>query len=205
MFNKTHRCTVAVHIPNSIPPDAVVQALHKHTPLLDLLPIVDSYTEIPIASLPERVQNDVEHFAQHLSRSEIVAYDIIDKIHLVPGVTSTWATKVVRYSGRFQDLPNGVKTTANAPAGVVTRGEYRVEFRDSLDQSGEGEHDRRNESGWWLVEETSVECSALMMPLVAWNLDSSHREMLERLLEHLQKEHGDGNWEDKPPAPPPKD
>lgn len=159
------------------------------------------YGQVPHESLPEKVKNDIEHFSTHLSRSEIIAYDVVEKIHLIPGL-GQWASKDVRFHVRFQNLPNGVKACASAPAGVTVYGEYRVEFRDVSEVQ---DTDRPAESGWWLVEDTTVECLALMMPLVAWNLDSAHRGMLEQLLGHLQKEQGPGSWEDRPPAPPPKD
>jgi hypothetical protein len=201
MFTKTHRLLVGVPIPPSLPPDAVVQALHQPKNLLELQPMMDSYNPIPTESLPEKIRNDTDHFAQHLSRSPITAFDIAEKIQMIPGVNSAWAIKIVRFPGRFQNLPNGVRVSASAPAGVTTRGEYRVEFRDGSEvQHG----DKEAESGWWLVEETSVECSAFLMPLVGWNLDTSHKGMLEQLLDKIQREQGGGNW-DKPPAPPPKD
>jgi hypothetical protein len=106
MFNKVHKLTVAVPIPNSIPPDAVVKKLQEHTSLLDLQPLVHSYNQIPHESLAEKVKNDIEHFSGHLSRAKIIAYDVVERIHIVPGV-GQWATKDVRFPGRFQNLPNG--------------------------------------------------------------------------------------------------
>jgi len=200
MFNKVHRFTVVVPIPNSIPPDAVVKTLHAHSPLLAIQPLMHSWYQIPYDTLPEKVRDDSEHFATRIRNADVVAYEIVETIALIPGVGS-WATKDIKFPGRFQNLPNGVKTSANAPGGVVVKGQYRVEFRD-----GSEDDDipyESGESGWYLVEDTSVECSALMMPLVAWNLDSSHKGMLEKLLESIHEKQG--TLPNRPPTPPPKD
>jgi len=157
-----------------------------------------SWYQIPYDSLPEKVREDSEHFATRLSNANVVAYEIVETIALIPGVGS-WATMDIKFPGRFQNLPNGVKTSANAPGGVVVKGQYKVEFRDGL----EVDEITQTASGWYLVEDTTVECWALMMPLVAWNLDSSHRGMLEKLLEQMQEQQG--SLPNRPPTPPPKD
>jgi len=200
MFNKVYSFRASVPIPNSIPPDIVVRALQKPENLLDLGSLLYTYNQIPTESLPEKVRNDTAHFSRFASTSPVIAYEVTDTIQMIPGA-GPWATKFIKFFARFQNMPNGIRAYVNASAGVNVRSEYRVDFKEgSVAKANNGQQEQPIESGWYLVEKSAVECFALMMPLVAWNLEASHKGLLEELLAKVEEEQGQSKGSgDTPP------
>lgn len=205
MFNKVYKLTASVPIPHSIPPENVVQALQQPENLLDLGSLLHTYKKIPTDSLPEKIYNDTEYFSTFDTETPIVAYEVTDIIPMLPGAGS-WATKDIKFFARFQNTPDGTRAYVNASAGVTVKSWYRVEFREPrAAQTDNGEQQEPVKSGWRLVEISFVECFALMMPFVAWNLDVSHKDMLQQLLDKIETEQGQSNGTgDTPPQVPPK-
>ena len=201
MFSKVYKITASVPIPISIPPENVVHALQQPENLLDLGSLLHTYKKIPTDSLPEKIHNDSAYFSALDNPSPIVAYEVTDIIPIIPGAGS-WGTKYIKFFARFQNTNDGVRAYVNASAGVTVKSMYGVVFKERrAEHADNGEQEEEStESGWRLVEISSVECFALMMPFVAWNLDVSHKDMLHQLLAKIEAEQGQSNGSgDAPP------
>jgi len=201
MFSKVYKLTTSVPIPISIPPENVVQALQQPENLIELGSLLHTYKQIPTESLPEKVHNDTEYFYAFDSSTPITAYEITELIPIIPGAGS-WATKYIKFFARFQNLPDGVKAYVNASAGVTVKSVYRVIFKERSAANADNGNDEEQsiQNGWRLVEISSVECFALMMPFVASNLDVSHKDMLQQLLTKIESAQGQPNGSgDTPP------
>lgn len=201
MLSKIYKITASVPIPPSIPPENVVQALHQPENLLDLGSLIHTYKKIPTESLPEKIYNDTAYFSEFDDATPAVAYEVTDNIPMIPGAGS-WATKHIRFFARFQNTYDGIRGYVNASAGVTVKSVYRVEFRERrATNTDNGEQQEvSKETGWRLVEISSVECFALMMPFVSWNLEASHKDMLHQLLAKIEAEQHQSNGSgDTPP------
>jgi hypothetical protein len=195
MFSKVYKLRASVPIPISIPPETVVQALQKPENLLDLGSLLHTYEQIPTDWLPERIHNDNTYFSAFDDGPPITAYEVTDIIPIIPGAGS-WATKHIKFFARFQNLPDGVRSYVNASAGVTVKSEYRVIFKErraTANADNDNGEEESIENGWRLVEFSSVECFALMMPFVASNLDVSHKDMLQQLLTKIEAAQGQPN------------
>jgi len=195
MFSKVYKLRTSVPIPLSIPPETVVQALQQPENLLDLGSLLHTYKQIPTDLLPEKIHNDSTYFSTFDIETPITAYEVTDTIPLLPGAGS-WAAKHIKFFVRFQNLPDGVRAYVNASAGVTVKSVYRVIFNEStatVNVDNGSDEEQSIENGWRLVEFSSVECFALMMPFVSSNLDISHKDMLQQLLTKIEAAQGQPN------------
>ncbi len=192
MFSKVYRITASVRIPSSIPPESVVQALQQPENLLDLGSLLHTYKQIPTDSLPEKIHNDSAFFSALDNPAPIVAYEITDMIPIIPGAGS-WGTKHIKFFARFQNTHDGVRGYVNASAGVTVKSVYGVVFKERRAEHTDNGEQQESIGEWRLVEISSVECFALMMPFVASNLDVSHKELLQKLLVKIAAEQGRSN------------
>ena len=153
-----------VDIPSSIPAAQILSALHDHSLMITLNPLVIAHHPLQPAS------------GDSPSKS---AYSIRDRIAYLP--FHLWDTEIT-YTASFENTPTGVKTVTHAPAGLEICAEWKVlslsETKHNEDSSGEARS---------IIEETAtVTCNALLMPFVKYTMRNSHEELKREFVERLK-------------------
>ncbi|KAK5652068.1 hypothetical protein OQA88_10844 [Cercophora sp. LCS_1] len=181
-------------IPATLPPQAVISALHAYRPLIESNPHLVSY---------ERRSVGVEEVVQdpffREDGAHLQAFTCYQRITIIPGVGS-WATKDVSVPCVFQSLPQGVRCRADAGSGVMVWSAYEVRPRGEVNGSDHDPPPAPGDGDFELVEIAIVECSAFVRPFVRRSLSTSHQEILEVLVQRVAKGYG---RESSTPSPAP--
>ncbi|PSS05206.1 hypothetical protein BD289DRAFT_449071 [Coniella lustricola] len=103
-------------IPARLTPELVIHNLHSYEPLIKPNPYLQSFQRIPV-DLEDVVADTF--FTE--DGTDIVAYDVHDRIPVVFGLT-----KDVKFPAIFQAVARGVRVRADAAAGTRVRSVYEV-------------------------------------------------------------------------------
>lgn len=104
---------------------------------------------------------------------------------MVPGV-GNWAKKEISFPSCFQDTPTGLKTRANAPAGVLLRAEFRVIKGGADEGEVEGEGEGIGLAEWVLAEDIELQCAWYMMPFVRKSMEAAHKDICRKIVEKVE-------------------
>ena len=178
MPRTAHTYNNSCPIPQNLSNTSVIAALHRHENLFTLQPLVSSYREISSTS-----DSDPDPFFD-ASGSPIKTYEVTENVVIVPGI-GKWGTHAITIILYFQDVADGVKSSAVA-TGVVVRSTFTVNKSDesSLVRSDD-DMETSSHSSSTLSESSTVECSSLLMPFVKWSMERSHQHICRKLLERI--------------------
>lgn len=202
--------TLSHPLPPGLPPDRVVQALHRYETLITPNPYLVSFRRRPV-DLREIV--DDAFFRE--DGNALAAFEIVDRIVLVPGL----ATKKVVIPCVMQRFEGGMRCRSLAAGGVRVWCTWRVRPRggggrratNASRQSSCVSDDDDNGSrlslstaattppatppsahapdGYELVEESQVECSSFVKPFVGRSFQSAHLTILRTVVLDIMKSH----------------
>ncbi|RDW60536.1 hypothetical protein BP6252_11919 [Coleophoma cylindrospora] len=178
MPRTNHTLSVSCPIPSTLTPTDIIAALHNHTNLVTLQPLVVSYDEV---TSTHEYEPD-PYFDP--SSSPIRAYEIVESVIVIPGV-GNWGRYPVKVICQFQNTEDGVKSRAVASAGVVLRATYHVHRSPSSSDDNEIRGYLDNASEWTLTEEATVECSNWLMPFVKQSMEGAHKDICQHLLNKI--------------------
>ncbi|KAM5356312.1 hypothetical protein ACJ41O_002958 [Fusarium nematophilum] len=183
-----HHLTISVPIPGNLPPSVVIAALQTYIPLIRHHRAMTGFDEVPASQ--ESIADDP--FFPPWDDS-VRAYQIRELVTLAPGLS-----KEVTYPAVFQAVPEGARTRATAPAGVVVRAEFTVRQQRRAgtpgpispagsDSTATGSTVTVEGEEYELREETLLEANSLLMPFITDALTRVHREICERIMEEIIK------------------
>jgi hypothetical protein len=177
MTRTTYTFNVSYPIPHKLSTSSVIAALHRHENLLTLQPLVTSYDEIPSPNVSE-----LDPYFD-TPGSPVKAYVVTERIVIVPGIgeLGKYSTTIVT---NFQNITNGLKTSAVASAGVVVRATYIVQQSGrNISRSGNDDMETIGYRGVSLSEKVTAECSSWLMPFVKHSMEGAHKDLCRNLLE----------------------
>lgn len=124
------------------------------------------------------------YFSPPTETTPIKTYEVTEGVIIIPGI-GEWGKKYITFPARFQDTESGLKTRADASAGVVVRAEWRVQA-GGADGEVDGEGEGVGYADWVLVEDVTVECSWWLMPFVKRSMEGAHRDICRKLVEKVE-------------------
>ncbi|KAM0551717.1 hypothetical protein ACHAPJ_008284 [Fusarium lateritium] len=167
-----HQVSISVPIPSRVPPEVVLAHIQKYTPMLEHNSVVVSFSETtPNVAL---VLNDPFFGAPN---SSVRSFESTERLTLAPGLTRDRKWPVT-----FQKTPNGIRSRADARAGVIVWTEWLI--RPRQDVSTPSSTATLTEE-WELYEELVVEASALVMPFVSRTADGVHRTINQKVIDEV--------------------
>ncbi|KAF4977757.1 hypothetical protein FZEAL_5776 [Fusarium zealandicum] len=179
--------SLAVPVPGNVPPSAVLAAIHAFTPLIRHHHTLQGFDEVTVA--PDAIADDP--FFGPLDES-VRAFQLRENVALAPGLS-----KDITYPAIFQAIPEGARSRAKAPAGIVVRTEFTVRQRRagaSVPISPAGSDSTGSTvtavgDEYELHEEILIEGNSLLMPFITESLLAVHREICERLMVETVKDY----------------
>ncbi|RMZ67691.1 Nacht and wd40 domain [Pyrenophora seminiperda CCB06] len=120
-MSTTHNLHISHPIPPSISPSSVIAALHDHSTALTLQALTTSHTKAP--STPPATLRDTYWYPP--DQYPLTTYNVTECITFCPGI-GAYGRKYITFPSSFQDTRTGIKTRADAAAGVTVRAEFRV-------------------------------------------------------------------------------
>lgn len=210
-MRKQHRHVVQTPLPRHLPPQEVVAALQSHVAVLKHHALVTHFERAtaapaytadpffhggsPIAYPSDGGDGDGGVGDGGARDARLTVYNVYQRIPLIPGI----ASKEINFPVTFQDLPDGIRCRADAPAGVIVWSEYMVRAKppdsegSAVAAAGSGpaaaaggweaEVDRQRE--YELVKWVTVETNSLLMPFVARTMEDAHREICRKVLDDV--------------------
>jgi hypothetical protein len=176
-----HSLHVSALIPSHIEPSVVIAALHDHNTCLTLQALTTGHKKLPNTAIETR--KDPYWFPPDLH--PITTYEVTECVTFMPGV-GDWGKRYLTFPSCFQNTNTGLKTHADAPAGVVVRAEFRVVQGGAGDGEVDGEGQGVGYADWVLVEDVEVTCSWWMMPFVRRNMEGAHRDICNKVIEKVE-------------------
>lgn len=165
--------TVAAPLPPSVPPQAVIDALHaSYEPLIRPHPFLRRFERRRLS-----VSEVVDDPFFEADGSKLEAYEVVERVPIlpVPGFHKDIVIPAV-----FQSFTRGVRCRADT-SGVRIWSVYEV--RPLSAASGTGAATPTGDDGeadaWELLETAKVECNALVKPFVQKNFITAHRDILK--------------------------
>jgi hypothetical protein len=174
-----HNLHVASPIPRSLSPSSVIAALHDHTTVLTLQALTCGHEKAPDTS-PSTLKDT---YWYPPDQYPVSTYLVTEAITILPGIGER-GKKYITFPSCIQDTKHGIKTRADAAAGIIVRAEFRVmENREEVEGEGEGVGDAE----WLLVEDVEVSCAWWLMPFVRGKMESAHRGICRKVVEKAVK------------------
>ncbi|EFQ95905.1 hypothetical protein CFE70_006206 [Pyrenophora teres f. teres 0-1] len=177
-----HNLHVAHQIPSHIPPECVIAALHDHSTALNLQALTCGHTKAhctPAATLKDTYWYPPDQYP-------LSTYHVTECITWCPGIGS-YGKKYITFPSSFQDTRYGIKTRADAAAGVTVRAEFRVIRGGDVGSEIEGEGSGVGDAEWVLVEDVEVTCSWWLMPFVKGKMEEAHREVCNKVVQMVEE------------------
>ncbi|KAI1571765.1 hypothetical protein A1F96_08287 [Pyrenophora tritici-repentis] len=109
-----------------MPPECVVAALHDHSTALNLQALTCGHTKAP--STPPATLKDTYWYPP--DQYPLSTYNVTECITWCPGIGS-YGKKYITFPSSFQDTRHGIKTRADAAAGVTVRAEFRGKMEEA--------------------------------------------------------------------------
>ncbi|KAF4470669.1 hypothetical protein FALBO_2426 [Fusarium albosuccineum] len=181
-----HHLSIATPIPGNVPPGVVVAAIQTYTPLIRHHSAMTGFDEV--SATPDVLDND-PFFGPW--DDSVRAFQLRELITLAPGLT-----KEITYQTIFQLVPDGTRSRAMAPAGIVVRAEFTVRQRRATtvpispagsDSTASGSTVTAMGDEYELREEVLVEANSLLMPFITEALATVHRGICERVVVETAK------------------
>ncbi|KAF4967729.1 hypothetical protein FSARC_4790 [Fusarium sarcochroum] len=169
-----HQTFITVPIPSRVPPEVVLAHIQRYTPTLEHNSVVVSFSEItPNAAL---VLSDPFFGAPN---SSVRSFESTERLILAPGLTRDRKWPVT-----FQSIPNGIRSRADARAGVTVWTEWLVRPRQDV---GTPSSTATLTEEWELYEELVIEANALIMPFVSRTADEVHRTINQKVIDEIER------------------
>ncbi|KAK3080921.1 hypothetical protein LTS18_011942 [Coniosporium uncinatum] len=159
-------------LPPSLTRAQVLSALHDHSTLMSLQPLVTSFEKTPAPADPDTDP----HFSG--SSAPLLYYTIKESIPILPFL-GAWGSYPISFPAIFQDNEEGTKSKALAAMGVTVRNSWAVRH---VEGKGEGDGGQQE---WELVEDAEVECPGWLMPFVGGSMEKAHREMFGGFMDRV--------------------
>jgi hypothetical protein len=189
-----HNLHVAHQIPSHISPAWVVAALHDHDTTLTLQALSCGHEKAP--STEPTILKDTYWYPP--DQYPVETYHVTECITLFPGI-GQYGKKYITFPVCYQNTRQGIKTRADAAAGVTLRAEYRVVANGELGSEVEGEGMGVGDAQWVLVEDVEVSCAWWLMPFVKGKMEQAHRDLCRMVIEKIEKMRTSG-WEGHDPV-----
>ncbi|KAI6779145.1 uncharacterized protein J7T54_007600 [Emericellopsis cladophorae] len=185
--------SIAVPIPPSLPPQAVIATLQTVSPVIRNLGTLSRFEETQAGGEPVAA-DQFFYGVGNVGNSPggtppaVSSYQIYELITLAPGLT-----KEVTYPAYFQRVPEGLRVRANGAAGITGWCEFTVRARGSHAGSPEGSGSQSGSTpstvmsgdvgGYELYESIVVEANSLLMPFVVQTMTYAHRGLCDKVLQ----------------------
>ena len=189
-----HHLHVAHQIPSHIPPTYVIAALHDHSTALNLQALTCGHTKAhctPAATLTDTYWYPPDRYP-------LTTYNVTESITWCPGIGS-YGKKNITFPSSFQDTRLGIKTRADAAAGVTVRAEFRVLRNGEMGSEVEGEGGGIGDAEWILVEDVEVTCAWWLMPFVKGKMEEAHTDVCNKVVQMVEEKIGLG-WKGVDPV-----
>jgi hypothetical protein len=173
----------------------VIAALHDHETALTLQALTCGHEKAP-STAPSTLK-DTYWFPP--DQYPITTYNVTECITLFPGI-GQYGKKYITFPSCFQDTRQGIKTRADAAAGVILRAEFRVVANGELGSEVEGEGMGVGDAQWVLVEDVEVSCAWWLMPFVKGKMEEAHQDVCRKVIERTEKMRSSGWAGDDPVA-----
>ncbi|KAH8627967.1 hypothetical protein IG631_17735 [Alternaria alternata] len=189
-----HNLHVAHHIPPHMSPAWVIAALHDHETALTLQALTCGHEKAP-STAPSTLKDT---YWYPPDQYPITTYHVTECITLFPGI-GQYGKKYITFPSCFQDTRQGIKTRADAAAGVIVRAEFRVVANGEAGSEVEGEGMGVGDAQWVLVEDVEVSCAWWLMPFVKGKMEQAHRDVCRKVIEKTDKLRSTG-WVGRDPV-----
>ncbi|KAL8294934.1 hypothetical protein RB597_008355 [Gaeumannomyces tritici] len=166
--------TVAAPLPPSVPPQAVIDALHaSYEPLIRPHPFLRRFERRRLS-----VSEVVDDPFFEADGAKLEAYEVVERVPIlpVPGFHKDIVIPAV-----FQSFARGVRCRADT-SGVRIWSVYEVRPLSAASGTGVGAGGAdggADGEAWELLETAKVECNALVKPFVQKNFITAHRDILK--------------------------
>lgn len=177
-----HYFHTAAAIPPHISPSTVIAALHDHNTCLNLQALTQGHEKL----LETNAETLKDTWWYPTDLNPVTTYIVTEVIKFLP--VGDWAKKYIKFPSCFQDTPTGVRTRADAAAGVIVRAEFRV-AKGGAAAEVEGEGGGIGDAEWVLVEDVEVTCAWWLMPFVRGKMEQAHRGICSKVMEKVEMEH----------------
>ncbi|PHH55759.1 hypothetical protein CFIMG_008504RA00001 [Ceratocystis fimbriata CBS 114723] len=107
---------------------------------------------------------------------------------LVPLVPTKWG-RTVSYPVTLQIVPGGLRSRADAPAGIVVWSEYRVVRATIKNEQGRTvlATDKFGHDMYELVKVVTAEANRLMVGVVGKSMEQAHRDLCRKIIEEVME------------------
>ncbi|KAH7136610.1 hypothetical protein EDB81DRAFT_86617 [Dactylonectria macrodidyma] len=176
-------------IPSNLPPAALINSMQSFIPFLSNHKTMTRYSETTPS--PEDIADDP--FFNPSWDDSIRSFDVTELVTLGPGISKEVTYKVV-----FQHIPDGMRSRAEAPAGVVIRAEYsvrpRIEAMSPAGSESTGSPATAVGEEFELHEDVAVEANSLMIPFIVGSVITAHQTICSGVIDEACKIYfGTGN------------
>lgn len=189
-----HNLHVAHGIPPHLSPSHVIAALHDHETALTLQALTCGHKLAP-STAPETLKDT---YWYPPDQYPIATYLVTEAITIIPGIGER-GKKYITFPSCFQDTRRGIKTRADAAAGIIVRAEFRVIENGETGSEVEGEGMGVGDAQWVLVEDVEVTCPWWLMPFVKGKLEEAHQDLCRKVIEKVEKLRQSG-WDGNDPV-----
>lgn len=181
--------TVAAPLPPSVPPQAVLHALHaSYEPLIRPHPFLRRFSRRRL-SVSEVVDDP---FFEADGAFKLEAYEVVERVPIlpVPGFHKDIVIPAV-----FQSFDRGVRCRADS-SGVRIWSVYEVRPLSAASGTTTTTETTTEVGGdvaadaWELLETAKVECNALVKPFVQKSFVAAHRDILKGTVAEIATMHG---------------
>jgi hypothetical protein len=114
----------------------------------------------------------------------VSTYHVTEAITLLPFLGER-GKKYITFPSCIQDTRQGIKTRADAAAGIIVRAEFRVVENGEVGSEVEGEGMGVGDAKWVLVEDVEVSCAWWLMPFVRGKMEQAHRSICQLVVERV--------------------
>ncbi|KNG51778.1 hypothetical protein DDE82_008485 [Stemphylium lycopersici] len=186
-MSSKHNLHVASRIPRHMSPTDVIAALHDHETALTLQALTCGHEKAP-STAPGTLKDT---YWYPPDQYPITTYHVTECITWFPGIGS-YGKKYIKFPSCFQDTRQGIKTRADAAAGVIVRAEFRVVANGEAGSEVEGEGMGVGDAQWILVEDVEVTCSWWLMPFVKGKMEEAHRDVCDKIIAKVEQRRNPG-------------
>jgi hypothetical protein len=183
----TRTLSIRRAVPPSVTREALLSYLHDHGRMLLSQPNVSSYKEQsrPSSSSPSvhktgntQSRSGPESITGHgfLDEALMRVYEIKEDVPLIGAI---------HFKAAFQNEPDGLKTVAAAPMGLIMKEHYQVVEPGFADSE---KHEATVSTGRLLVETCHITVNMLVMPFVEWQFKKAHEIMLDKIINELSQQ-----------------
>lgn len=172
----TAKITTTTSVPRAIAAARILAALHNHSLMIELNPLVKSHHSLNTTSSQE---------AQGPSTSKCT-HSITDSLSYLP--FHLWDSEI-NYTAAFLDIEDGLVTEVSAPLDVKIVGEWKLMSPNERSSTCYSESSAGNgcgEEDWILQETATVSCSIFLMPFVKGQIKQSHEDVHQRFRKRLE-------------------